>query len=270
MNISPLTFNTCCMQHTFLSGLSPLAISLGLFIGMILIYFIANQLAKLPSFSKYVDDTINPIEGSLLGLLALLLAFTFSMSASRYEARRTVMLAEANNIGTVILRCDLYPDSTRVVLRNYLKAYVEARIDYFQSGSDEVKEKKAIAETEKWDNLIWSEVAKVSKVKDNLVASNQMIPALNAMIDIVTSRNAEKNATVPDSILWLLFLLCFISSFILGFQKSTSRNPYIISIVFALMVCACIQVIIDLDRPRQGFINMKGTNQFIVDLRKMF
>jgi hypothetical protein len=185
------------MQHTFLSGLSPLSISLVLFIGMILIYFIANQLAKRPIFSKYVDDTINPIEGSLLGLLALLLAFTFGMSASRYETRRAVMLSEANNIGTVILRCDLYPDSTRTVLKNYLKPYVEARIDYFQSGSDEAKEKKAIAETEKWDNLIWSEVAKASKVKDNLVASNQMIPALNAMIDIVTNRNAEKNA-IPD------------------------------------------------------------------------
>jgi len=258
------------MQHTFLSGLSPLAISLSLFIGMILIYFIANQLAKLPSFSKYVDDTINPIEGSLLGLLALLLAFTFGMSASRYESRRAVMLSEANNIGTVILRCDLYPDSTRNKLRTYLKEYVEVRIAYFQAGTDDTKERNAIQATEKWDGMIWSTVAEASKVKDNLVASNQMVPALNAMIDIVTTRNAEKNATVPDSILWLLFLLCIISSFILGFQKSISRNPYIISIVFALMVCACIQVIIDLDRPRQGFINMQGTNQYIVDLRKMF
>ena len=258
------------MQHTFLSGLSPLTISLSLFAGMIIIYFLANQLAKLPRFSKFVDDTINPIEGSLLGLLALLLAFTFGMSASRYETRRAVMLSEANNIGTVILRCDLYPDSTRNKLRTYLKEYVEARIAYFQAGTDDTKETNAIKATEKWDGMIWSTVAEASKVKDNLVASNQMIPALNAMIDIVTTRNAEKNATVPDSILWLLFLLCIISSFILGFQKSTSRNPYIISIVFALMVCACIQVIIDLDRPRQGFINMQGTNQFIVDLKKMF
>ena len=258
------------MQHTFLSELSPLTISLSLFAGMIIIYFLANRLAKLPSFSKFVDDTINPIEGSLLGLLALLLAFTFGMSASRYETRRAVMLSEANNIGTVILRCDLYPDSTRNKLRTYLKEYVEARIAYFQAGTDDTKERNTIQATEKWDGMIWSTVAEASKVKDNLVASNQMVPALNAMIDIVTTRNAEKNATVPDSILWLLFLLCIISSFILGFQKSTSRNPYIISIVFALMVCACIQVIIDLDRPRQGFINMQGTNQFIVDLKKMF
>lgn len=258
------------MEHTFLSGLSPLSISLSLFAGMIVIYFLANSLAKLSVFSKYVDDTINPIEGSLLGLLALLLAFTFGMSASRYEARRTVMLSEANNIGTVILRCDLYPDSTRNKLKSYLKEYVEARIAYFQSGSDESQEKNAIQATEKWDGMIWAEVARESKVKDNLVASNQMIPALNAMIDIVTNRNAEKNATVPDSILWLLFLLCIISSFILGFQKSSTRNPYLISIVFALMVCACIHLIIDLDRPRQGLINMQGTNQFIVDLRKMF
>jgi hypothetical protein len=192
------------------------------------------------------------------------------MSASRYETRRAVMLSEANNIGTVILRCDLYPDSTRNKLRTHLKEYVEARVAYFQAGTDDTKERNAIQATEKWDGMIWSTVAEASKVKDNLVASNQMVPALNAMIDIVTTRNAEKNATVPDSILWLLFLLCIISSFILGFQKSTSRNPYIISIVFALMVCACIQVIIDLDRPRQGFINMQGTNQFIVDLRKMF
>jgi len=258
------------MHASFLSGLDAFQISLTLFIVMLLVYFTAKMMAGLRPFQSYVDDTINPIEGSLLGLLALLLAFTFSMSASRYEARRNVMVTEANDIGTVILRCDLYPDSTRNNLRSYLKDYVEARVNYFQAGENISKESAALASTEAIGKLIWSEVAIASRQKDNLVASNQMIPALNAMLDIVTNRSAEKNATVPDSILWLLFMLCLVCSFILGFRKSTNKNPFIISMVFSLMVCACIHLIIDLDRPRKGFINMKDTQQYIIDLRKMF
>ncbi|MFM7356968.1 MAG: hypothetical protein ACKO1T_00165 [Sediminibacterium sp.] len=258
------------MNSSFLSGFDAMQISLTLFILMLLVYIIAKMMAGLRPFQSYADDNINPIEGSLLGLLALLLAFTFSMSASRYEARRNVMVTEANDIGTVILRCDLYPDSTRTNLRIYLKDYVEARINYFQAGENLSKERAALASTETIGKLIWSEVATASRQKDNLVASNQMIPALNAMLDIVTNRSAEKNATVPDSILWLLFMLCLVCSFILGFRKSTNKNPFIISMVFSLMVCACIHLIIDLDRPRKGFINMKDTQQYIIDLRKMF
>ena len=258
------------MQYSFLSDFSPLSISLCLFALMVLTYFVANRLARVKVFQQLVDNGINPIESSLLGLLALLMAFTFGMSASRYETRRSVMLSEANNIGTVILRCDLYPDSTRTKLKSYLQQYLEARIQNFQSGTDNSKEKQALEATEKWDSKIWELVARESKIKDNLAASNQMIPALNAMIDIVTNRNAEKNATVPDSILWLLFMLCVICSFILGFRHLEARNSYLISIIFALMVCACIHLIIDLDRPRQGLINMKGTQQYMIDLRKMF
>ena len=112
------------MEHSFLSGFSPLSISLSLFALMVLTYFSANRLARVKAFQQFVDNSINPIEGSLLGLLALLLAFTFGMSASRYDTRRNVMLSEANNIGTVILRCDLYPDSTRTQLRSYLQQYL--------------------------------------------------------------------------------------------------------------------------------------------------
>jgi fumarate reductase subunit C len=109
------------MNLLFLSGFNPLQISLTLFVVMMLVYSVAKLMAGLRPFQSFVDDTLNPIEGSLLGLLALLLAFTFSMAASRYEARRNVMLTEANDIGTVVLRCDLYPDSTRHNLRMYLK-----------------------------------------------------------------------------------------------------------------------------------------------------
>jgi hypothetical protein len=258
------------MNSSFLSGFDAMQISLTLFLLMLLVYFIAKMMTGLRPFQSFADENINPIEGSLLGLLALLLAFTFSMSASRYEARRNVMVSEANDIGTVILRCDLYPDSTARKLKMYLKDYVESRINYFQAGESKSKENTAIEATERIGKQIWAEVALASKTKDNLVASNQMIPALNAMLDIVTNRSAEKNATVPDSILWLMFLLCIICSFIVGFHPSKSKNRFVISIVFSLMVSACIHLIIDLDRPRKGLINMKDTQLYIIDLRKMF
>jgi hypothetical protein len=68
---------------------------------------------------------IGPTEGSLLGLTALLLSFTFGMSASKFETRRQYIVSEANEIGTTILRCDLYPDSIRNILRRDLKNYLK-------------------------------------------------------------------------------------------------------------------------------------------------
>src|SRR6202008_4977769 len=69
----------------------------------------------------------NTIYGSVFGLLAFLLAFTFSMSGNRFDARRLASIKESNDISTAILRADLYPDSDRVVLRNYFKLYLQAR-----------------------------------------------------------------------------------------------------------------------------------------------
>src|SRR5512138_2372613 len=68
------------------------------------------------------------VEGSLLGLLALMLAFTFSLSSSHYDRRIQVINEEANDIGTAILRADLYPDSVRKEFRKDFKQYIETRI----------------------------------------------------------------------------------------------------------------------------------------------
>src|SRR6188768_3680505 len=77
---------------------------------------------------------LGAINGTLLGLLGLLLAFTFSMASSRFDTRRQLVIEEANNIGTVVLRTDIYPDSVRKLLRSNLKHYVEERIAFYQAG----------------------------------------------------------------------------------------------------------------------------------------
>jgi hypothetical protein len=79
-----------------------------------------------------------------LGLTALLLSFAFGMSATKFDNRRQLIVEEVNNIGTTILRCDLYPDSARNLFRADLKNYLEARIAYYSVGDDLAQIQKTI------------------------------------------------------------------------------------------------------------------------------
>ena len=96
-----------------------------------------------------------------------------------------------------------------------------------------------------------------------------MIPALNAMIDITTTRRAAGEATIPDSIVYFLLILCIGSAFLLGYDNK-NKIDWIVVMGLAIMLSLTVFNIIDLDRPRSGLINMNKPNQKIVELRGMF
>ena len=226
-----------------------------------------RQIAKNP---ESASDGLGPVEGSLLGLLALLLSFTFGMSASRYDARMQAIVQEANDIGTAVLRADLYPDSVRTILRNDFKAYVEARIAYYNAGANSRNNAVALKNSTEYSDKIWATVMQESQDKENTLRSQQMIPALNSMIDSVTTVEAARNATVPDSIFWFLFLLIITASLIVGYSSNNKKINHVIVSGFALMTVLTVFLIMDLDRPRRGIINTKASVQNIIGLREMF
>ncbi|HPH47558.1 MAG TPA: hypothetical protein PKU83_11140, partial [Chryseolinea sp.] len=133
---------------------------------------------------------LSAINGTLLGLLGLLLAFTFSMASARFDTRRQLIIEEANDIGTVILRTDIYPDSVRKVLRINLKQYVEERITFYQVGMDLEKALLHYNKADSIGKLVWSTVANYAKADNITTRTSEIIPALNAMIDITTTRRA--------------------------------------------------------------------------------
>ena len=96
-----------------------------------------------------------------------------------------------------------------------------------------------------------------------------MIPALNAMFDIVTTRNASNVAKVPQLIIYLLFMLCCISAFMMGYAVGV-KPDWIVIVCFAVTIVMTIYLILDLDRPRRGIITMKDMNSEIVKLSEMF
>src|SRR5258708_13088677 len=150
---------------SLLFNTSALGIAIALLIG-IFIFYLAG--VRLGNYQKKNNpdakaEGVGPLEGALLGLLALLLSFTFSMSASRYDTRRSLLIHEANNIGTVLLRADLYPDSTCREFRKDLRQYLETRIAYYDAGSDEVKINKALADAAEISNRICQSATRLSK-----------------------------------------------------------------------------------------------------------
>ena len=257
------------MEFSFLSQFSSAGTAFALFLGMIAVCWAASRLSSRGA-NKETSGRFGPVEGSLLGLLAFLLAFTFSMSASRYDARRHVLVEEANDIGTAILRADLYSDTDRRFFRADFEDYVESRIAFYEAGFDQEKVDANLERSASISAKIWNRAALLARDGNNLIPSYHMIPALNNMIDIVTKRNAARHATIPDSILWMLFALCLVGSFLVGYNEKDIASSRVVVVVFALMISSSIFIILDLDRPSQGLITLEQTNKNIIELRTMF
>jgi hypothetical protein len=211
------------------------------------------------------------IESSLMGLTALLVAFTFGMVASKFEKRRVIIVEEANHIGTAILRCDLFPDSVRSLLRADFRQYVEARIASYEVSDDEQKMRTALDTAAFYSGRIWKRVAALAHDEPgNRVRYNQMIPALNNMIDIVATRTEGSKAKVPRLILLVVLLFSLLSAFLSGYGNKAKRQNFLMIGAFAFMTTVSLYLIMELDRPKQGLINLDVSEQTMLDLRKMF
>jgi len=224
------------------------------------------QLEKYPG---RLPENLGSIEGSMLGAMALLLGFTFSIAISKFETRRQLTVEEANDIGTAILRCDMYPDSVRNPLRADFKEYIETRIAYYEVGDDEEKIKQEIAKAGEISGRIWKRVAHEAQDPKNIALTAQMIPAVNAMIDIVTTRDAGRISRVPRLVLFVLLALVLISSFVLGSDYNGKKRNRILIFSYALAMTLTLDLISELDRPREGLINLDAIEQKMIDLREL-
>jgi len=209
-------------------------------------------------------------EGSLLGLMALLLAFSFGMAATKYESRRQTIVDEANLINTAILRCDLYPDSARQALLPDYKNYVESRISYYEAGDDPVKIQAALDDGNKQFRSMWSKTIRLGNDPNNRVRSDQMVLVLISMKNMMTTREAGRLAAVPTLIIIVLLLLVFVASFLTGFGIKPGNRNALLSMAFAIMTTVVLYLVMELSRPRQGSTNLESAEQKIVDLRSLF
>ena len=207
------------------------------------------------------------VESAIYGLLGLLIAFTVSGAANRFDARRTLTVQEANAIGTAYLRLDLLPAAAQPELRRKFRRYAEARLAVFRLLPDfEASNAEAVRANE-LQRSIWNEViAALPGVPQS--ATLMLLPALNEMFDITSSRAIAGQAHTPLVILCALAVLALFCCLLAGYGLA-GENPLgsaLRMIGFALIVTLTIFVILDLDYPRVGLIRLDYADQALIDV----
>jgi hypothetical protein len=209
---------------------------------------------------------IGGIQGALLGLLGLLLGFTFAMAVGRYEARRDLVVKESNAIGTTFLRASLLPDAHRAPVEDLLRHYVEVRLTFQPLAGDPAKLAEGLRLSAGIQRELWQHAVAAAKEAPTPIVAT-FVNTLNETIDTEAERLAAARNRIPGTV-WLLLLVvaslgCVTSSYLAGAEGARSAFS---SIVFPLLVAVVITLIFDLADPRRGFIRI--TQQPLVDLQQ--
>ena len=206
------------------------------------------------------------IVGSILALLAFLLAVTMSMASDRFDTRRAIVLDEANSIGTTYLRAGYLPEPASSQIRQLLREYVPLRIVVTDAKAADLA--ADIARSTEIQAQIWAISEEVAKTTDQGDLVSLYLDSLNETIDLNETRiTAGLYARVPETVLLLLIFGSALSLGMVGYSAGlTERRSLISAVVLAIALGAVIMILVDLDRPREGFIQV--SQQPLIDLQR--
>ncbi len=246
--------------HALGSGLAPVLQSLPLwliFVVTTLSILAAGELGRRIGVRRAAlgSGNIGALEGAVLGLLTLMISFTFAMALARFDARRDAVVAEANAIGTTALRARLLPaplsSESLVLLREYVRIHLAVG---GRSTSAQLLD-RALARSGEIQEQLWQIAGRAQKIDSGMVPTGLFVGSLNEMIDNEASRLAHFRNRVPEIVLWVLYGIAIVGIGFAGFADGlANRSRQAPLMVTALVVAVAIWLIQDLDRAEAGFL----------------
>jgi hypothetical protein len=201
------------------------------------------------------EGPVGSIVGATLGLLAFMLAFTFGLTANRFDNRKQILLDEVNAIGTAFLRTDFLVEPYRTQIRALFRDYVDLRTAWIKAPE---RLEDLISESEAIQDNIWSlSVEAVAKTPNQEITSSY-IESLNEVIDLHTKRViVALMYRIPTLIWYALIFVTVLSMGAVGYQFGiTGGRSLVISVLLALTFSAVIYLIADIDRSLGGAIRV--------------
>ncbi len=235
-------------------------ITVVLFLSMALAIEVGYRLGarRSASMSAAQREHVGGIQSAFLGVLALLLGFTFSLALQRFDSRSEAVVEEANAIGTAYLRIGLLPqpfqDEARKVATRYIDLRVEsgAHTQVDRASLDPLRAKSMQAQDE-----LWTVATRALAADPQGRAPGLFVESVNQLIDSYGRRDAALNRHVPEIVLLLLYGTFVLAGGIVGFASGASAHrPSLVSYIMVALIVTLVFITLDLDRPRRGFIQV--------------
>jgi hypothetical protein len=245
--------------------------AVGLLLGMLLLLELgrrigARRIARDPEGGRL---GFGAVDGAVFGLMGLLVAFSFSGAATRFDARRQLVVEETNAIGTAYLRLDLLPADAKRSLQAKFREYLDTRIEVYQKLPDIAAARETLAKANALQGPIWAEAVAACKTGSNPQATILLLPALNQMIDITTTRTMAAEMHPPAVVFIMLAVAALASSLLAGYGMAGGKSrSWVHMLAFAAIMAVTVYVILDIEYPRLGLMRVDAFDRALVELRQ--
>lgn len=247
-------------QEELLYGQSSVVIAVALFFAIILVNEVGYRIGRFVQSrtDKEVKELTGSIQASILGLLALLLGFTFSMSMERYDSRSMALIEEANAVGTAVLRVQLLPGEYQAPAMDLFREYVDLRVSIGQLDLTRQEDRQSYHQRiVELQHQLWALAIAATNDDPRPVTTGAFVSSLNEVIDSQGKRNALLQMHVPEAVLLLLFFVFVSSGGFLGYSGGLrGRRVFAPIVLVSLLITLVVFIIVDLDRPKRGLITV--------------
>jgi hypothetical protein len=238
-----------------------------LFIAMALLMDAGRRIGSRTTRGSEKPPQFGAIDGAVFALLGLLIAFTFSGATTRFDQRRHWIVEEANHVGTAWLRIDLLPADAQPGMRNLFREYLDSRLEIYRKPADRDAARKELERSNALQRRIWDHAVSGCDKAGSHSCAVLLLPALNQMIDITTTRTMATQFHPPMIIFGMLIAFALTASVLAGYTMSGGPRSWLHIAGFSFALALTVYVIIDIEYPRAGFIRVDAADQVLRDLR---
>jgi hypothetical protein len=247
------------------------AFALGLFLGMLVMQHVGHIIAmrRIARDPETAKKGAGVIEGAVFGLLSLMVAFTFSGSLARFDARRHLVNEETIRIATAWERIQLHPAGAQPALRDLVRRYLEARLETYRNPADVAATAAAWEHSQSLLEEIWAHAVEAGQASPTTVAAMLFLPAVNQMIDVTYTRLTSTRMHPPPIVYAMLAAMALIGALLAGYHMAGGKaRSWLHTIGFAAVLSVTTYVILDIEYPRLGLIRVDSADEVLMNLRR--